>query len=763
MTAPSVISLSPERPLVYDPNVTAADTSTPHPPPDIEQILLESKTSAIASTHGVVSRRALIERMRGGPHRVVAITAPAGYGKSTLLAEWASTERRATCWATVDRFDDDPGALLTLLATATQQITPGGANLASQMRGTSTTLLARSAPLLARTWSSAPEPFALFIDDFHLASSPDCLDAFMVALQGVPEGSLVVIASRETQPHLARMRVSGAVADVDASDLRMDRGEAEKIFASAATSAPADVIAAAVERSEGWPAGIFMSALTFTGAPTRAISGDSGTIADYLYRECLAGLRPELRDFLLDTAVLHELTPELCDHIREANTSHDLLHSAVSLGLFLTRMGNHDHWYRYHALFREFLIRESERRDHRRLRDLHVRAGNWYEAHGVTPQSIEHLIEGGEDARAVNSAVRISLAMFQRGEVSTLDRWRNTLGDAVVHSCPPMVVMSAWKSAMFGESPRAEQDAAALERIDSTVLTQPMRASFEAGRALVRASLCANGPEDMLRNAEFAVQRAPEGTPWNGPALYLRGEARLLNADLPSAERDFVRAYDASAANGNSTALLLSVANLTVIAADREEGDRAAELASESLRILEESPFEGYPTIVLALAAAARVTAQRVDDRARTLVSRAMRARVQSTHTFPHVAIRARLQLASALRLLGDEDAAVQVAREGVFLMRRRPRMGALGRQLEEFLTGQRSADKAATPTVVLTPAEMRLLPYLQTHLTLQEIGKRLFLSRATISTQASSIYRKLGAERRGAAVAAAHGLGLLS
>jgi LuxR family maltose regulon positive regulatory protein len=243
----------------------------------------------------------------------------------------------------------------------------------------------------------------------------------------------------------------------------------------------------------------------------------------------------------------------------------------------------------------------------------------------------------------------------------------------------------------------------------------------------------------------------------------LRGEARLLNADLPSAERDFVKAYDASAAHGNSTALLLAVANLTVLAADREDWDRAAELASDSLRILDESAFEGYPTIVLALASAARVAAQRADDQARPLVSRAMRARVQSTHTFPHVAIRARLQLASAFRLLGDEDAAIQLAREGVFLMRRRPRMGVLGRQLEEFLLGRRSADQAATPTVVLTPAEMRLLPYLQTHLTLQEIGKRLFLSRATISTQASSIYRKLGAERRGAAVAAAQALGLLS
>lgn len=749
--------------MAYNSSVTYGDTSSPHQPPEIEQALLESKTTIDLPRPGAVTRRALIERARGGPHRVVAITAPAGYGKSTMLAEWAASEHRAVCWATVDRFDDDPAALLALLAIATQRISPDGAALVSKMRGTHTTLLSRSAPLLARSWGAAREPFALFIDDFHLASSPDCLDAFTVALQGVPVGSSVVIGSRETHPHLARLRVEGTVFDVDASDLRMNQDEAAEIFATATGAAPPNAIAAAVERSEGWPAGIFMSALTLQDAPVATVSGDSGPIADYLYRECLAGLRPELRDFLVDTAILNQLSAELCDHIRETSTSHDLLHSALSLGLFLTPIAGQQQWFRYHALFREFLIREGERRDRRRARSLHVRAGDWYEAHGVAPQSIEHLIAGGEDHRAVNSAARVSLAMFQRGEVSTLERWGSALGKAVVQSSPPIAVMSAWKSSMFGESPGAEEEADALERIDATRLSQTDRASFEAGRALVRASLCANGPEDMLRNTEFAVHQAAVGSPWHGPAMYLRGEARLLNADRPSAERDLLRAVEASAAFGNSTALLLAYANLAILAADRGEWDRAAQFASDSLRTLDESSFEGYPMIVLALAAAARVAAHAEDDQAPSLMSRAMRARVQSTHTFPHVAIRARLQLALTARLLGEPDAATELAQEAVFLMRRRPRMGALGRELKEFLDQQREPESHAAQAVVLTPAEMRLLPYLQTHLTLEEIGQRLFLSRATISSQASSIYRKLAAERRGAAVEAARELGLLS
>ena len=744
--------------------MTIADASLAHASaPGIEQILLDSKIRARAPRDGAVSRHAQIEAARASRRRVVAITAPAGYGKSTLQAEWASSEKRAVGWAAVDRFDDDPGALLFLLATATQHFTPDGAAIAAKMRGTSTTILARSAPLLARAWRSAPAPFVLFIDDFHLASSPDCLDAFMVALQGVPDGSQVVIASREHQSYLARVRLEHDVHDLGVIDLQMDHADAAQIFTHENGSAPRDVVSAAVELSEGWPAGIFLATLAPADASAPAVSGSSGPVADYLYQECLAGLPATLQNFLIDTAILDELSAELCDFVRDRTDSSEMLHSVLSRGLFLTPIDSRQQWYRYHALFKEFLLREGERRDNQRVRSSHLRAADWFEAHRVPRQSVEHLIAGGDSMRAVNSAARISLMMFQRGEASTLERWRSTLGEAVVLSCPPMAVMSAWKSAMFGESPAAEERAAALERIDATLIPQPGRASFEAGRALVRASLCANGADDMLFNAEFAVEQAPPGTPWHGPALYLRAEARLLNGDRPSAERDFREAVLTSSAFGNTTALLLSSANLTILAADRGEWERAAEYAAESLSALEAASFEGYPLIVLALASAARVAAHKGDDNASVLVSRAMRARVQSTHTFPHVAIRARLQLALTFRLLGDEDAAMQLAREGIFLMRRRPRMGALNREIEDFVNVQRTAQPSASSAIVLTPAEMRLLPYLQTHLTLEEIGLRLFLSRATISSQASSIYRKLSARRRGDAVAVARRLGLLS
>ncbi len=732
--------------------------------PDIERVLLECKTTAAAPSPTAVSRRALIERARQSTALVVAISAPAGYGKSTLMAQWAQSEQRIVCWASVDRFDSEPGSLVSLLAGATQAATP---DLPAGMCGTAQDALSHSAPLLAYGWRSAPAPFALFIDDFHLASSPDCVDALMVVLDGLPEGSQVVIASRENQPHLARLRMSGSVFDIGVVELQMAAPEAKEIYARVLGSSPSELVTAAVTRSEGWPAGIFMSALAARDAPTpgaAVVSGDSGPIADYLYRECLADLPPDLRDFLLDTSILHELSAELCDVVRESTDSHELLHAARSLELFLTPDDGQRHWYRYHALFREFLIAEDGRRDLERARARHLRAADWYETHAVPRQAIEHLIEAGEIERAFRIASVISLRMYQEGEVSTLDRWRGAFGERLVMSDPSSAVLTAWKAALFGEIQKSETTAAALERIDATLIPHPGRACFEAGRALVRASLCADGPEDMLRNTEFAVERAPVGTPWHGPALMLRAEARLLNGDRPSAELDLRESVQASSAMHNSSALILAIGSLAVIAADRGDWDEASRQVDGALRVIQDTSSESYPISMLAFAVAARVAAHCDDERVQHLLAQAMRARPQATFTFPHVSIRARLQLGWAFRLRGDADAAVQVAKEAVFLMRRRPRMGALIREVGDFLTSMSdSTASAEPPAVVLTPAELRLLPYLQTHLTFAEIARKLFLSRATISSQATSIYRKLNADRRGSAVERARDMGLLS
>ena len=227
----------------------------------IDELLLVAKTSVPQLRPGLVARGGLIEAARTSDCRVVGVTAPAGYGKSTLLAQWALAEQRRVAWASLDRFDDDPAALLMLLAAAYTRVTPGHADLVSDVSGPGVSVLGRAAPRLASALRTSTEPFVLMLDDLHEVQSPDCHDALGVVMAGVPRGSQLVAASRSEQPHLPRLRASGDVVEFGASHLALDTAGAEQIFADAEVSVTPELAAALTERTEGWPVGLYLSAL----------------------------------------------------------------------------------------------------------------------------------------------------------------------------------------------------------------------------------------------------------------------------------------------------------------------------------------------------------------------------------------------------------------------------------------------------------------------------------------------------------------------
>ena len=200
---------------------------------ELEQLLLDAKLSVPQPRPGSVSRAKLIETGRASDSRVVAVTAPAGYGKSTLLAEWADAEDRRVAWVSLDRFDDDPAVLLTLLASAYARVSPGNADLIADMSGLGVSALGRAAPLLASVFGRSPVPFVLMLDDLHELQSPACHDVLGVVISGIPRGSQLVAASRSEQPHLPRLRASGDAVEFLGSDLALDAAGAEQIFAAA--------------------------------------------------------------------------------------------------------------------------------------------------------------------------------------------------------------------------------------------------------------------------------------------------------------------------------------------------------------------------------------------------------------------------------------------------------------------------------------------------------------------------------------------------
>lgn len=732
-------------------------------PGSLSEILLDAKVAIQPLRPGGVSRRGLIDDARASGSRVVSVTAPAGYGKSTLLAEWATVDRRAVGWASLDRFDDSPAALLTLLAAASADLSPHAADVLLEMRGVSTSLLARSAPMLASALARAPEPFVLLVDDIHSAASFECHDALEIVLGGVPSGSQVVLAGRHEQPWLARLRIELPLLEIGTDDLRMDVPQAKTIFAESRADVSDDDVTLAVTRSEGWPTGLRLCALAIrSGASMPELSGGERFVADYLYHECMAGLLPELQEFLRRTAVLDQLTAELCDAVVGTQSAWTMLRHLEAQGLFLIPLDRQGRWYRYHALFREFLLADLHRHEHAIVPELHTRAASWLEQEGMLDLTVEHLLAAGDVEGAGALVTELALPTYQRGDIAVVERWLHGVGDAVIASSPALAVIAAWGATLQGRSPDAERWAAVLEDFDVADAPEDDRIAFESARAMVRAAMCPRGWEQVLADARYAVEHEPAWSPWRDQALHLLGSGLLLAGDKARAREAFREASACALRAGNHDSVVLSEPELALLAMDEGAWGDAEAHAHTAVRAIDENHMEGYPTTGLALAVAARLALRRGDKpAAERLLTRAMRARVQCTHVLPFLAMRTRMQIATVYMVQGDRPAAMHLLHEIDGLLARCPQVGALRDEIELLRT--RLADAAAsTASVPLTPAEMRLLPYLQTHLTIAEIGQRLYVSRNTVSSEVGSIYRKLGVASRSAAVDAAVGLGLL-
>ncbi|WP_401000623.1 LuxR C-terminal-related transcriptional regulator [Agromyces sp. GXQ0307] len=730
---------------------------------ELDRVLLRTKLSAPRPPAEFASRRDVIDRARTSGAGIVGISAPAGYGKTTLLAEWAATETRPVAWVSLDRFDDDPAALLALIATALSPVVPEMAAIVPEMGGMNLGPLARSAPLLASTMTNAPTPFVLLVDDLHEVDSPACQDVLEVALSGVPAGSQAVLAGRHEQAHLVRRRAEGQTWEVGAADLRADVAAARVIFETVGVSRTDAELGALVERSEGWLVGLVLAAMVARdGGPGASIAGDDRFVADYLYRECVRSLSEDAQRFLRRTSILEQMSGAVCDAVLERSDSTAMLRELEAAGLFLVPLDHRRGWYRYHGLFREFLRAELDRTEAALAGDLDRRAAGWYERNGLPARAIEHLLAAGDRSRAVHLVAERSLPTYQAGQVTVVNRWLTELGEHAVSSYPPLAVLAAWEAVLTGRTADAERWADVVERASYDAMPADDQPEFESARAMLRSAMLADGPDRAAADAEFAVETEPVWSPWRDQALHLAGVAGLLTDRTAHAASAFAEALEQATSMGNADSVVLSAPELALMALDKGREEESERWSAVALEAIDAHHMDGYPTAALAQAVGARLAMRRGhDETADRLLARAMRARVGCTYVLPYLAVKVRLQLAMAYRELDQRTTAMHLLREIEDVLAHRPRMGRLVDEVAEFRRRSEGSAGASGGTP-LTPAELRLLPYLQTHLTLAEIGRRLFISRNTVSSEVGSIYRKLRVTTRGDAVARAVSLGLL-
>jgi len=616
------------------------------------------------------------------------LVAPAGYGKTTLLAEWAEDDPRPFAW--IRAAAGTSGNALASLLEAEQTRQPG----------------------------------VLVLDDAHAIRDRDALAALQHAAETMPAGSQLVVSARP-EPGLAvgRLRAHRKLFELRTADLAMDRAEAAVVFEQADLRLPRDDVDTLVRRTEGWPAGLYLAALSVRVEPdahaaVERFAGDDPLIADYLRDELLAPLDAARTAFLVRTSVLDTLSAAACDAVLDRDDSATALAELARSNAMLVTLDRSGGCYRHHRLAGEMLRAELRR----------------------TEPKLGLALRG----RAAGVLSSEAVARIAHGDNEEVRRWLAEFPSQQIAEQAPLALAAAAASLAAGDGPElarwTEAAAACLDGRDS------------AGASLTRMATAAA----RTRMAE------PDGRLWAATAKLLEGAAHHLTgrpADARRALEDGGRGGAAAAPSMQS----LCLAQLSLVAMDEGEWDEAALLAGRARSQVGSSRLEHYPTSALVFAVSALDRAQRgVRREARCDLLRSRRLLALLVDFLPWYEIETRLVLARAALRLGDLAAARTLANEASGRLAKAPDATTLRAWLDRTRAELEAATRAAAERCALTEAELRVLRLLPTHLSVPAIAGRLYVSPNTVKTHVRAVYRKLDASSRAEAVAHASAAGLL-
>jgi LuxR family maltose regulon positive regulatory protein len=733
--------------------------------------ILQSKLLIPSLRDGLVPRTALVNRLRASSDaRVFSIAAPAGYGKTTLLAQWAARDPRPFAWVSLENRDDDPVSLLTYIAAALDRIHPVDQAVFRGAAAASDSLWSTGLPRLGAALAAMPEPIVLVLDDVHKLRHPDCVDALEPLAKHLTGGSQLVLSGRsENGVPLARIRADRRLVEVGTAELALEDSEARSLLASAGVNVSETDARTLNSRAEGWIAGLHLAALSMQNSrdadAIMSFTGKDRFVADYLRSEHLSRLGRADLDFLTRTAVLDKMCGPLCDEVLERTNSARRLQSLEEANVFVVALDHHREWYRYHRLFRDMLRSEIERKDPELVKTLRRRAASWCEHHGQPDAAIEYATASAEIDDLARLVGTYALPFFRSGRVATVERWFESFDDPeLLRTYPAVAAYGAWVYALRGRADVAERFGYALEHSD---YDGPMPDGSESTRpwaAVVRAMLCQHGIARMRGDAELALAELSPSSFWRPPALLLLGVGLLFEGDLERAEELLGDTAAEAAGSGAVYAGVVAHAELALLALGRGDVDKAVLELARADEFLQNQPIEDYVPAAIQLAAGARLAVEHGQAAtARKLLVSAMRMRGYFSRAIPWFGVQTRLELARAHLSIADVEGARTLLREADDVIQRRPDMGTLGPQAQE-LRGQLAnvASRSDGWASTLTAAELRLLPLLTTHLSFREIAERLYVSRNTVKSQAISVYRKLDASSRSEAIERAVELGLV-
>jgi LuxR family maltose regulon positive regulatory protein len=689
---------------------------------------------------GYVRRPDLVSRLRhAGDYPLVLIRAPAGYAKTSVLAEWGEQDDRPFAWVSLTSRDNDATRLLNRLVEAVDGV------------------------------SLKERPFVLVVDNADVVRSKGASDALANVITSLrPDGQIVLASRKEPRLPLGRMRAQREVFELTQRDLAMSRAESATLLEQLGLALSPEEADALHEQIEGWPAALYLAGLFLRQQPLQPptasvvadFAGDDQFVSDYFRDEFLSGTSPARLRFLMRSSVLEDLAGQICDEVLQRSGSARVLRELARSNLPLDHLDHSDGSYRYHPLFKQALTAELHRREPKLEADLHRRASDWYAERERFQEAVDHAVAAEDGKRAGELIWARAAPALARGDRETVRHWLDQFGEREITRRPELALATSHLYLALGDGEFALHWSAVAEMAFDE--EAPDDDSVLLGDYLVlRATLPQDGIEQMGRDALRAAELHPPDSPWRAISSFYAGVSKRLSGDLKEA-RDLL---EDGARRGAATAPLvqaLCLGQLTLVHLQNDELDSAIRSAAHGREQADRALVAGYPLMATLFAASALVNsyAGRTDE----AIADAQHGRglLDNLVAFPDwYEAETRIVLAAAYLRLDDSAAAKGLLDQAAGIAARVPDSPTLQSWLVD--TRDRASSAAAEQGHdELTPAELRTLQFLPSHLSFREIAERSFVSPNTVKTQAQAIYRKLDASSRTEAVDQAREAGLL-
>ncbi len=733
-----------------------------------QPILVGTKLHPPPVREETIARERLLERLRSGSDRRLTLVAcPAGFGKTTLLAAWHEAEaaRKPVAWLTLDEGDNDPVVLWTHAIEALRRASPAVAQSAPAHTVVAP-VVGVVLPRLVNELDGQGE-ITLILDDFHRLSSVPARASVGWFIDHAPPGFQLVLASR-TEPFLpvAALRAHGELLELRAVDLQFTSDEADAFLnGRLGLGLTPEDLDCLVERTGGWPAGLYLAALSLQHAAdrhafVRRFGASSRHVIDFLETEVLQAHEPPVQALMLRTSVLERMSGPLCDAVMEQQGSAAMLDALSRTNLFLVRLDDEGGWYRFHRVFAQLLRVELERREPGLAPALHRRAYAWHRDHGTTGEAIRHAIEAGAYAEAAELIQGPWISYANTYRYDTLLAWLRRLPEEILAGDVQLLLVKAWVLSLSARREEAARAIAAAGRLGD-LSAGPLPDGFssaEASLTMLQACFPWGDVGAQLENGRRVAELEGPGSPWRPLACWAVGTGLYFRGEPDEADRWFAESAALAPASAHWLAVESSLVYRSLIAGERGRLDEQRVLAETAAEFVREHGAEkviGGAPLALGVSLAAR-------GRPGEALPRIKRG-VALARTFgqPIQLANALLSQALVLRPLGEHQRAADAIAEARSILESCPDPGILAGRLAA-LDRPPQARCARSADQELTQQELRVLKLLNSDLSEQDIGRELYVSHNTVHSHVRAIYRKLTVSSRADALTRGRQLGLL-